>query len=290
MIARRVAVLAVLAVCALLVSPLPLLGLGLVAAPALAALDAVLLAATGGLAFARAGSLDERQAALRDLAYRRGFRLLGLGIVAAVMAWVVSSYVLVVLVGPSGGLTEVDSGISGRLLVAIAELIVMLPSLVIAWSPREVRGPGGKLVPAFAVPALAVGWLLALAWAPAQPAAVAHDFSVSTSESTCAHFVAGRIVGGGFGATVGMRVEVCWNGKTAALLPEPDRFFTACGADNVEDFAVVSGTTCTTTVDARGTLHYTVHGHVEPLPFSMGARDVSMELAVARDGRVLRQP
>jgi hypothetical protein len=181
----------------------------------------------------------------------------------------------------------------------------MLPTMVVAWSGRN---SGGRvtLLSGLAVPALAAAWVLAVAWTPVQAAAVSRNFEIAgtmASGSTCAHFVAGRIVGGGFGATVGMRVEVCWNGRTAFVVGDPgiplpagvdgdtaDSVLTACGADDVEDFAVVTGTTCTATVDARGTLHYTVHARVVPPGLPFGARDVTMELVVTRDGRVLSRP
>jgi len=77
----------------------------------------------------------------------------------------------------------------------------------------------------------------------------------------------------------------------AGVMADPeDRFLTACGADNVEDFAAVSGTTCTAKVDADGTLHYTVYAHVAPWSLPFVGRDVTMELVVTRDGRVLSQP
>jgi hypothetical protein len=304
--ARRALVVAVLAICAVLVSPLPLRGLGLMAAPALAALDVALLAVTGGLAFARSGSLDERQVALRDLAYRRGFRLLGLAIVVAVVAAILGVWVLAARTA-GAALSQVDSGLSGRLLIAIAELAVVLPTLVVAWS----REGGAEWRPRAALPsglvaaAVVAGWLALVGWAPAQAAATSRNFFADSSVtgSTCRHFVAGRIVGGGLGATVGMRVEVCWNGRQAFVIGDPgvplpdgvmadpdNRFLTSCGADNLEDFAAVSRTTCTATTDGDGTLHYAVRARVAPLPFGIGGRDVAMELVVARDGRVLRRP
>jgi hypothetical protein len=197
------------------------------------------------------------------------------------------------------------SGLSGRLLVAIAELAVMLPTMAVAWSARNGGGRWTPL-PGLAVPVLGAVWLLAIAWTPVQAAAVSRNFGVSGPAavgSTCGHFVAGRIVGGGFGATVGMRVEVCWNGRSAFVVGDPAiplppgvvgdqgaRFLTACGADDVEDFAAVSGRSCTATVDAQGTLHYTVRARVLPLALPIGARDVTMELVVTRDGRVLSRP
>ena len=304
MIARRAIVLAVLLVCAFLVSPVPLYGFGAVPVLVLAALDLFLLAATGWLGYARTGSLDERQVAVRDLAYRRGFRLLGLAIVVAAIATVVSSRVVGLSSG-GAGFSQVDSGLSGRFLVAIAELVVMLPTLVIAWSTLDPGRGDPTLLPALGAAAVAATWVAALAWTPAQSAAVSRNFAVvaSATGSSCRHFVGGRIIGGGLGATVGMRAHVCWNGESAFVIGDPsiplpagvmadpeDRFLTACGADNVEDFAAVSGTTCTAKVDADGTLHYTVYAHVAPWSLPFVGRDVTMELVVTRDGRVLSQP
>jgi hypothetical protein len=76
----------------------------------------------------------------------------------------------------------------------------------------------------------------------------------------------------------------------AEINPFGDRTLTACGADNVEDFAVVSGTRCAVTTGTDGTLRYTVRARVLPLPFGIGARDVSMRLVVTPAGRVLEQP
>ena len=319
--ARRTLVLAALAVTAFLVCSLPasLHGTGIVPVLALAALDVALVQATGGLAFARARSLDERQAALRDLAYRRSFRLLGLAMVLAIVAASVGTYAgMAATIRNHGDFTQVDSGIAGRLLAGVLELLLMMPTLVVAWMvpgrPAGDRVPGegaGRsspllLVLAPAVPALAAAWLLAVAWAPAQAAGPSHSFGISADwlGSRCQHFATGRIVGAGFGATVGLRAHVCWNGRQAFVVGDPripppvaggivpfrDSSLTACGADNVEDFAVVSGTTCTATTGADGTLHYTVRARVSPLPFAIGARDVAMDLVVTREGRLLEQP
>jgi len=294
-------VVAVIALCALLVSPVPLGGLGMVPVLALVALDAALIAATGGLAFARRASLDERQAGVRDLAYRRGFRLLGLAVVLALVAMFVDQYVAAF----AGTFSQVDSGLSGRLLAALAELVVMLPTLVLAWSPSTGQSEAAGLRGALAVPAVAILWLLYVAWTPAQPAPAGRNFGVdaSATDSTCAHFAGGRVVGAGLGATVGMRAEVCWNGRQAFVIGDPglplpagvqadphDRLLTACDADDAEDFAAVTGKTCTATIDGDGTLRYAVRARVAPLRLPVGARDVAMELVVTRDGRVLSQP
>lgn len=297
----RAMVVAVLTICALLVSPLPLGGVGLVPVLALVALDVALIRVTGGLAFARRASLDERLASVRDLAYRRGFRLLGLGVVLALVGSAIGTYITFVAETAS----QVDGGIGGRLLVALAELVVIMPTLVLAWS-RATRQPGPiGLRWALAVPAVAAAWLLYVGWTPAQTAPASRSFSADSSatDSTCQHFVAGRVVGAGLGATVGLRAEVCWNGRQAFVigdpgLPLPDgvaadpnnRFLTACDADDAEDFAAVTGKTCTASIDGDGTLRYAVRARVSPLRLPVGARDVAMDLVVTRDGKVLSRP
>src|SRR5207302_28720 len=119
-----------------------------------------------------------------------------------------------------GGLSEVDDGITGRTLVALVDLLVMLPTMVIAWmepgptddagvdarpsSPRRPRFWAAALL----VPAAAAAWLLVVSWAPVQAAGPSRSVFVDGSwpGSACRHFAAGRMVGTEFGATVGMRV------------------------------------------------------------------------------------
>jgi hypothetical protein len=322
---RRALVLAALLVCGFLVLGFPgsLHGAGIALVLVLAVLDLLLIRATGGLAFAPARTLDERQTQLRDVAYRRGFRLLGLAMVIVLMLAFLGDYVPFVL-APKGQAAsgwfppQVDGGIGGRFLVSVLGLLIMMPTVVIAWMetdrPRGDPGDGDRTVaarrqlPSTSLLPLAIValWVLGVAWAPTQAAAASRNVSVDSERpgSICRHFATGRIVGAEFGATVGMRVEVCWNGRRAFVvgdprMPPPDPaqssprgepVLTACGADNTEDFAIVSRTTCTATIDRDGTLHYDVRARVSPLPLSIGARDVDMSLVVTRDGRIIAQP
>jgi hypothetical protein len=324
--ARRALVLAALLVCGFLVSGFPrsLHGAGMAPVLVLAVLGVVLIRATGGLAFARARTLDERQTQLRDVAYRRAFRLLGLAMVIVLVLAFLGDYLPFVLaprsqVAPGWFPPQVDSGIGGRFLVAVLGLLVMMPTFVIAWMetdrPRGDPADGDRTVtarrrlPSTSVVLLAIAvasWVLGVARAPSQTAAASRNFSVDSERpgSVCRHFATGRIIGAEFGATVGMRVEVCWNGRQAFVvgdprIPPPDPaqndprgepMLTACGADNTEDFAVVSGTTCTAKTDRDGTLHYDVRARVSALPLSIGARVVDMSLVVTRNGRILAQP
>jgi hypothetical protein len=329
---RRIAVVLTLAVTAVLGSNLPTSfhGLAIVVVLVLATLDILLVRATGALAFTLRRTLDERETALRDRAYRRGFRLLGAALAVALLLFIASAYVLTATAGPSqNGSTplgsQINQVISGRWLVAIVELVVMLPTLMIAWvegdRPEEERGapqPHLSLL-WLSIPALAGAWLLVNALAPDQGTAPSLN-SVETSfpGASCAHYSGGRVVGAQFGATVSLNVEVCWNGTDAFVLGDPSiplpqsaiaarqkqlppdvpvdnvnypqLDLTSCGADTVDDFAMVSASTCGGTVDTSGTLHYTVRARVSVLPGGIDRRDVTLSLVVARDGRVLEQP
>jgi hypothetical protein len=328
---RRVLVVAAVVITAPLGSLLPdsLHGFGILVVLVLAGLDALLIQATAGLAFARRHALDERERALRDLAYRRGFRLLGLAAVLEVVALIVTG-ILSVILAPDGqrglGTTAVNNGITGRGLVVLAELLLMTPTLVIAWvDPNRERDETGterrgQRVAWLALPALGVAWLVLVMLAPQQVVtASTNSSSASVQGATCMHFAAGRMVDAEFGATVGLRVEVCWNGHNAFvfgdpriplprsavagleagmpadLVIDPSMFNTdnpdlsGCGRDNSDDFATVSTTTCTGVIDDSGTLHYSVHAIVSG-PLGLGQRDVTLTLVVDRTGNVLQRP
>ena len=340
--ARRRLVVLTLALSVFLAVDLPasLHGFGVVPVLVLVGLDVVLLNSTDGLAFARSRSLDERQRALRDRAYRLGFRLLGLAfvllLVASILVAALEAFVAQDATGPVTA--QLDSGLSGRMLVAIVELLVMMPTLVIAWvAPDPVDEEAAELPSAstrrrrnaraiwLSLPVVAATWICVAAVTPVQTAVAATNFSVGfeMSGATCRHVVAGRIVGAEFGATVGLRAEVCWNHTDAFVVGDPafplptsavaglgppgvspppaasmdpsgfnraDPSLTECGGDSSDDFAALSSLRCSATIDSAGTLHYGVHAHVSVLPFSIGARDITMSLVVDRDGRILAQP
>jgi hypothetical protein len=207
------------------------------------------------------------------------------------------------------------------------EALLMLPTVVIAWVEPD-HGADEALATTrqhrlawLALPAVAILWLVLVAVGPEQAAQASrsHSSSVSVQGATCAPFAAGRIVDAEFGATVGMRVGVCWNGHDAFVFGDPtiplppsaiagmgvpggfdtgpggsyvdppQSDITACGADNVDDFATVSATSCSGVIDSRGTLHYSVHAQVSA-PLGIGRRDVTLTLVVDRDGHVLASP
>jgi hypothetical protein len=329
---RRGLVIAVLGVTAVDAGSFPpsLHGFGLILVLILAAIDLMLIASVGGLPFVRTRSLDERERALRDRAFRLGFRMLGLALVVMIVVWIAGLILSAEVFGVASP-GELDAGMSGRLLIGIVEVLVMMPTLVMAWGDVEVHPAGIDLIASpvrrsrvprarwVIIPVIVAVWMLGVSVLPAQDAVASSTFSQSVgapSNATCAQFVSGRIVGLEFGAIVGMRVEVCWNGVDAFVYgdssdPLPpselaefgtaggpvssadvdptDPMLTACGGDDNDDFATLV-VTCSATIDSAGTLHYTEHARVSPLPFAFGARDITLSLVVTKDGVVTERP
>jgi hypothetical protein len=81
-----------------------------------------------------------------------------------------------------------------------------------------------------------------------------------------------------------LRRRAAWAALVAATLGGA-----SCGADNLDDFATVSATSCTGVIDSAGTLHYSVHARVSA-PFGIGQRDVTLMLVVDRNGHVFERP
>jgi hypothetical protein len=329
---RRILVVAVGAVTALLASALPLHGFGIVVVVALAGVDILLLKATAWLAFHRASGLDERQTILRDLAYRRGFRWIGLGIVLLYVLWLGSDIAVTVVSATTSqfsipAFSAVDTGIPGRIVLAMAELLLMLPTSVIAWREDGGGDTNGVAdgterdrrrtwVAWLVLPGIVAAWFAAVVWLPLQSAPHG-SFSSSgsgPSGTTCQTYAGGVMVGAEFGASVGLRANVCWDGSVAYVSGNPSiplpasvvrdysvpeftpsssdinpaqPMLSGCGLDNIGDFAAVGPTTCTERIDADGTLHYTVSARVSPLPFGIASREVSVDLVVTRTGKVL---
>jgi hypothetical protein len=329
---RRALVLAIGAVTALLASALPLHGFGIAMVVGLAGLDILLLQATAWLAFHRASGLDERQIILRDLAYRRGFRWIGLAMVLFYVLWLGSDIAVTVVSATTSqfsipAFSAVNTGIPGRIVIAMAELLLMLPTCVIAWredgggdtdgvADGTERDRRRAWVAWLVLPGIIAAWFAAVVWLPLQSAPHG-SFSSSgggPSGTTCQTYAGGVMVGAEFGASVGLRANVCWDGSVAYVsgnpsLPLPasvvhdysvpeftpsasdinpaQPMLSGCGLDNLSDFAAVGQTTCTERIDANGTLHYAVTARVSPLPFGIASREVSVDLVVTRTGRVL---
>jgi hypothetical protein len=287
--------------------PYSLRGLGILILLALVALDVVLGVTTGWLAFQPTTRLDERQAALRDRAYRIGFRLVGAGVLVMVILFIIGAILQSILVGPQSGSTS--DGFSARTVLAILELLLIAPTAVIAWLLPEDYEPTNSIprrwLPLIAVPVVALAWVAGVLAAPMQTTVLATipDNSFTMGSAKCGHFGAVQRVAWGFGGAARLEAEVCWNGQQAftygdPTLPRPaslptEEFsmafpgLTSCVPLPTDtDFGSVVEH-CTGNIDADGTLHLVLNGRVSPLAGGAGAREVQIQVVVTRDGTVV---
>jgi hypothetical protein len=305
----RICVVLVVLLWLVLASQLPysLSGMGIVVVLALVALDVVLGVTTGWLAFAPTARLDERLAALRDRAYRMGFRLVGAGVLVMFLLYIAGNIVQAIIA--SGQVRFPADGFSARTAFAIVELLLIAPTAVVGWllppeSESADRRPA-RWLPLVAVPAVALVWLIAALAAPVQSTTVATipDNGFSMGGATCGHFSAVDRVAYGFGGGARLEAEVCWNRQQAfpvgdTSLPHPaslpaEEFarpfpgLTSCAPMAMDtDFGTVVED-CSVQIDPAGTFHVVLRGRVSPLPGGLLARDVEIRLVVTPDGRVV---
>jgi hypothetical protein len=249
-------------------------------------LNVILGVGSGWLAFARASTLDQRQVAARNRAYRLATALVGAGIAVMIALSIAGS--AAPHAGVNHSLSQLPLGIRPRQLVALLELLVIAPTALIAWmaaaNPGLVARPKERLrswAPALSIPLLAVAWIIAVAVMPARTVTVqdAPDGFVQWG-STCGHFAAMKEVGYGFGGAVQLQTEFCWNGEGVLDVWTPGR--SSCTVEETDhDFALVSEE-CVMWGN-----RLTLHGRIEPLPGRLGARDVEMQIEVGASGGVI---
>ena len=296
----------------LLASPWPesLNGSGMVVVLALATLDILLGITTGWLAFKPSSRLDEREMDLRNRAYRIGFRLIAVGILLTVAL----TFVVDMATAQNGVnhiAAVVPDGFSGRLMAAVVELLLILPTAVIAWVQDDLwlgeRRLSGWL-PLLAVPLLGFFWFAVITLSPVQviTKSDSSNTGMDMANASCAHYAAEQRVGFGIGGASRFGAEVCWNGLKAFVVGDPSLTPPAANlpmeAASVprlpdlvsctpypgdSDFATVSQR-CSETIDNLGTMHLVVRSTVSPLPGGIGARELRMELVVDHWGRLVR--
>ncbi len=308
--AARLLVLAIAVGTGFLALPVPpqLDGWGAIVAIVVVALDGALLARTGAIAFLPAARLDERLAGARDRAYRLGYRTVGV----AVLAIVLLRFLLPQVSAPSQT-DAVWDGLSPRVVFVVLELLLVTPSMILAWGGYDLDGgqrlrPIATSVPGMALTAALAGlvWIGLVSVAPqrSETLVVSPETDVFVAGATCAHVSSIRDVAFGLGGVVRIRTEVCWNGHVAfvfgagrnvplppgalagdtnPLLPD----LVGCGPDlDQQDLVRIADVRCSATVDRGGTLHYRSVGHVFPTPLEIGGRDVEINIEVTADGRV----
>jgi len=313
----RIGVLLLAACWLLLASSLPasLHGTGIVIVLAILALDLALGVMTDWLAFLTTSRLDERQAALRDRAYRVAFRLVAVGVLLMLVLTIIGA----IAAGDNlQNVNAVPDAISARHLLAFLELLLVAPTAVIAWLEAGESGSEPHRLeawwPLVLVPLLAATWFVVVQVLPAQVVTTrGMNGMFEASGASCDHFAAEKSVAGGLGGTARLKVEVCWDGQHAWAFGDPSlhtpmdivpspvpagelvsplsmpslRDLTSCAPrDPDSDFVNVSEW-CTQQIGADGTMRLTVHGRFSPLPGNVASRDVQIQLVVSRDGKVL---
>ena len=290
--------------------PESLNGTGALVIIALFALDVLLAITTGWVAFTPGSRLDEREAALRDRAYRIAFRLVAVGIVLMFALTVVGG----IIAGNSSMIRVsaiVPDGFNGRTIAAVIELLGMLPTAVIAWLQTSEMDFGlltpVRWLPFLGVPLLALGWGALIAVGPAQSITQVGSNNTGFSElnASCEHYAAQQRVGLGFGGAARLGAEVCWNGLKAWVVGDPNltppgaglpdeakfvpRFsdlFSCTPYPGDSDLAAVSEQ-CTEQIDNLGTMRLIMRSKISPLPGGIGARQLRMELVVDHWGRLV---
>jgi len=315
----RVGVVLVGALWLILASSIPpsLHGFGIVLLFALISLDLALGVTTDWLAFLPTSRLDERQAALRDHAYRVAFRLVALGVLLMVALTIVGA----VVAGDNlQNLNAVPDAISPRHLVAFLELLLVGPTAVIAWlqddeASRE-RRPLSQWWSLVLLPLLIGAWLVAVQVLPAQiVTARGQNGMFEAAGASCDHFAAEKSIAGGLAGTARLKVEVCWDGTHAFAFGDPGLDtpmdivptpvpasellsplsmpslpdLTSCAPrDPDSDFVNVSEW-CSQQIGPDGTMTLTMHGRVSPLPGGVGSRDLQIQLVISGDGKVVAE-
>jgi len=271
----------------LLASPYPpsLRSTGMVLILVVLVLNMVLGVASGWLAFARASTLDQRKVDVRNRAYRLAFLLVGTGILVMIVLSIAGG--VAPQTGINHSLSQLPAGLSTRRMVALLELVFIVPTAVIAWSvaaePHLATRPKGTLrgwAPALAIPVLAVVWFISVAAMPARTVTVQHaPDGFFRWGATCGHFAAMKEIGYGLGGAVQLQTEICWDGQ-GALVVWDDR--SSCTVEETDhDFALVSEE-CVMWGNGL-----TLHGRVSPLPGGLGSRDVDMQIEVGASGGVI---
>lgn len=203
-----------------------------------------------------------------------------------------------------------------RGLAAVLVLLVVLPTAAAAWlmPPGDPYLEGGlrqkrlnlgspTALAAVLVAALSCAWVIGVQVAPVSVATLitVPAPQLDWSGGSCGSYAAVAGLARGFGPSLRMEAQVCWNGQSAypandRVLPQPTGllFASSSGAPSLcspalasTNFGALTKGRCSVWVDAQGTVHVQITALAgSGLPF-LGKRHLVINLAVASDGRVL---
>jgi hypothetical protein len=283
--ARRLLVGAIAGTCAALVacSIWPSLArLSLVLVVALLLLDVALGQATQRVATAADDIVDERQEALRNRAHRLAYQMFGVA-------------TAVVLVGADVATPQtrawLGSALASTLFIVFLQLGLVLPAMVMAWLEPDRLEPEGRArdrwVPiAFGLLALTVitPFALSLAMVALPPLTTS---SVSPVTDRCTRFMADTRIGVGVEAVIPLHTVVCWDATRSQ-----QSFGLNLSDCHPSSSAMTDVVTerCSRTTSPEGTVEFTYRARIRPKLLPFLSRDVTMGLAVDRNGRIVSFP
>ncbi|HZU13282.1 MAG TPA: hypothetical protein VFB58_10625 [Chloroflexota bacterium] len=254
-----------------------------------------LRSATRRLAVAPDSSLDERQARVRDYAYRLTHRVLA-------VAFGLPLWLLFLRSSPSSVPGWLHDALgNGGLVVVYLELLFFLPTAVIAWTepdlpedeeverPRLTLSRGlylvswGLLLAILALPfALSVSVPLSVRTVTARHI-VSQPYQ-TTSLGTCRYVEATTTAGIGVEGSIRLAGEFCSNGTR--IKRQWGLFHWDCIPWNSALTTVTVH--CRTTFDRAGAMHLRYDGLVRSSIFPVLQRHITIVLDVRRDGHILR--
>jgi hypothetical protein len=252
-------------------------------------LNVALGRATQRVATAPDEIVDERQEGLRNRAHRIAYWLFALLVGGTILGAQVA--------GPQSR-AWLGRGL-GTGAIAILELMLVLPTMVLAWLepdhlvPEEKAAPDLRARLGLAMLALAIvaPFLLSLGVFILPPLTVSSVSELAGASApgrdACLELMAERRVGGGVAAALPAHAAVCWNGRNAYEawgLNESD-CLTSSGS-----LTTVTTERCSRTTGPDGTLHFTYTALVRPVLLPFWGREVTVSLVVDRNGHVLRFP
>jgi hypothetical protein len=286
-VVRRGLVVALLAACAVLTA-LP--GTFPFTVAVLVLLNVALGWATLRMASAPDAAVDERQEALRNRSHRIAYWTFALAVGGTIVVAQVASPVSRSWV--AGALT------SGGGAIAFLELLFVLPGMVVAWLepdhlPPETAVPalGGRARLALIMLAVAIAWpallSVGLVVLPVRTTSAVKPLDSVGPQTRCVELMASSQVGFGVEARVPVHAVACGDGRTASQGWGLNR--SDCEIASAT-FATVTADQCSRTVGADGTLHFTYGVTVRPSVLPFLSREVTMQVVVDRNGRVVRFP
>jgi len=302
---------------ALLAAPEPssLRGMGVLLAAVLVGLGVALGEVTRWRAWRRSALLDERDAAIRDRAYRLAFRGMGIGIFLLLLSSLVAAGLAEPVTAGSIGSEPLSFLVGPRYLVALLLLIALLPTALLAWTSADatVRRRGGDpgqrsalarplLTPALAGLLFFGLWTAAVALLPPRTARAEQrpSLAVTWTGADCATLAASRELGAGLGAALTIDATICWNGHRAwdglqglqppgrpTVLRTPPTSSCSIAVD-ATDFENISQETCTESRDARGTIRLEARAKVTSGITPWLDRSLVESVVVTGQGQVLQ--